>query len=227
MAKYYGDVSLIDTCVGRVLDAINEAGITNETVFIFTTDHGDSMGSHNHFEKAGTMYDEVYRIPLIVRSPGVKVGRRNQFVRSMDLMPTILDLAECEVPEGLDASSLAPLLAGKTPNDWPESVYCEHHGEVWGYHTQRSIRTLTWKYVYNPTDIDELYDLSADPHEMDNRINDPELSATLDDLKARLLGWNDATGDMFRWNWVRWNFPEPVLPPPYSSGKKAVKFKGN
>lgn len=225
VAKYYGDISLIDTCVGRVLDAIDEAGIADETLFIFSTDHGDSMGSHKHFEKAGTMYDEVYRIPLIIRMPGA-TGRRSEFVRSMDLMPTIMEAAGCKPPDTIDALSLLPVLDGSTPDDWPESVYCEHHGEVWGYHSQRSVRTHDWKYVYNPTDLDELYDLAADPYEMQNRINDLALATTLNDLKAKLLGWNDATGDMFRWNWVRWNFPEPILPKPYAAGRLPVKFQG-
>ena len=61
---------------------------------------------------------------------------------------------------------------------------------------------------------------------MQNRINDLALATTLNDLKAKLLGWNDATGDMFRWNWVRWNFPEPILPKPYAAGRLPVKFQG-
>lgn len=229
VAKYFGDVSLIDTCVGRVLDAIEEAGIADNTVFIFTTDHADSMGSHKHFEKAGTMYDEVFRIPLIIRVPdGVaKNGEREtgpprrcrEYVRLMDLMPTVLDLAQVTVPDGIDGLSLMPILRGKIPDDWPRSVYCEHHGEVWGFHTQRSVRTDEWKYVFNPTDLDELYNVVDDPYEMRNLIGDPAARDALDDAKARLIGWNDATVDMFGWNWVRWNFPEPILPRPYQSGR--------
>ena len=70
VAKYYGDVSLIDTCVGRVLDVIRECGIEDNTIFLFSTDHGDATGSHKHFEKSGTMYDEVFRIPLLMKVPG-------------------------------------------------------------------------------------------------------------------------------------------------------------
>ena len=227
IAKYYGDVSLLDVCVGRVLDEIDRAGIADNTVFMFSTDHGDAMGSHKHFEKAGTMYDEVFRVPLIIRAPGVQAGRSDEFVRLMDLMPTILEFAGIESPNGIDGMSLSPLLAGGVPDDWPQSVYCEHHGEVWGYQTQRSVRTREWKYVYNPTDIDELYDLVLDPYEMRNLSNDETASAAANDLKARLIGWSDATGDMFRWNWVRWNFPEPILPAPYASGRLRAKYRGN
>lgn len=212
VAKYYGDVSLIDTCVGRVLEAIRECGIEEDTIFIFSTDHGDATGSHKHFEKSGTMYDEVFRIPLLVRMPGGERGAVSQFVRLMDLMPTFVEWGGAELPEALDGRSLVPLLNGECPDDWPDSVYCESHGEVWGYSSQRMVRTAQWKYVYNPHDVDELYDLEADPEELQNRVADPTCADVFENMKARLIGWNDATGDMFQWNWVRWNFPEPILP---------------
>ena len=212
VAKYYGDITLVDTCLGRVVDAVEEMGIAANTVVIFASDHGDSMGSHKHFEKAGSMYEEVFRIPLIIKIPGGPVQRISHFARLMDLMPTILELAGIDPPEGIDAVSLLPLLRGEEPARWPDSVYCEHHGEVWGYQTQRMVRTHGWKYVYNPHDGDELYDVKKDPFEMTNRISDPETREVLEEMKGRLMGWNDATGDMFQWNWVRWNFPEPIPP---------------
>ena len=74
------------------------------------------------------------------------------------------------------------------------------------------VRTLNWKYVYCPHDLDELYDLSNDPYEMRNLINDLKQKEILDEMRARLIGWSDATNDIFQWDWVRWNFPDPVLP---------------
>ena len=212
VAKYYGDVSLIDACVGRVLDAIRECGIEDDTIFVFSTDHGDATGSHKHFEKSGTMYDEVFRIPLLAKVPGATPRQAPEFVRLMDLMPTFVEWGGGEIPENLDARSLVPLVDGETPTDWPDSVYCESHGEVWGYSSQRMVRTERWKYVYQPHDLDELYDLEADPAEMNNLINDPDHADRLEEMKARLIGWNDATNDMFQWKWVRWNFPDPVSP---------------
>ena len=125
----------------------------------------------------------------------------------MDLMPTFVEWGGGEIPDDLDAKSLVPLVNGETPADWPDSVYCESHGEVWGYCSQRMVRTERWKYVYQPHDLDELYDLEADPAEMNNLVNDPEHADVLEEMKARLIGWNDATNDMFQWKWVRWNFP--------------------
>ena len=212
IAKYYGDVTLIDDCVGRVLDAIRECGIEDDTIFVFATDHGDATGSHKHFEKSGTMYDEVFRIPLLARVPRVEARQVTEFVRLMDLMPTFIEWGGGEIPGDLDAKSLVPLVHGERPADWPDSVYCESHGEVWGYSTQRMVRTERWKYVYIPHDLDELYDLEADPAEMNNLSEDPEHADVVEEMRARLIGWNDATKDMFQWKWVRWSFPEPDKP---------------
>ena len=74
------------------------------------------------------------------------------------------------------------------------------------------VRTERWKYVYIPHDLDELYDSKTDPAEMDNLINDPERADVVKEMRARLIGWNDATRDMFQWKWVRWNFPKSISP---------------
>jgi arylsulfatase A-like enzyme len=214
VAKYYGVVSLIDKCVGEVIKAIQDLGIEDQTIFVFTTDHGDAMGSHGHFEKAGTMYDEVFRIPMIIKGPRewIAPGRIDAFVRSLDLVPTFVEWSGGQISAPIDGTSLASWGRGEKVANWPDSVYCEHHGEVWGYQSQRMVRTTRWKYVYNPHSIDELYDLKDDPAELVNRISDRAYRDVLQEMKARLLGWNDATNDMFVWRWVRWNFPEPVLP---------------
>lgn len=214
MAKYYGDVTLIDDCVGRVLTAIKECGIEDNTIFVFCTDHGDPTGGHRHLEKAGTMYDEIFRAPLLVKMPQgwSNVHEVDSFVRTMDLMPTFVELAGAKLKKAVDARSIVPLLKGDVPPDWPDSVYCEYHGEVWGYQTQRMVRTRRWKYVYNCADIDELYNLQADPWEMKNLIDDPSYDGVLKEMYARFMGWNDYTKDMFQWQWVRDYFPPPVLP---------------
>ena len=212
VAKYYGDVTLIDDCVGRVLDALRELNIEDDTIFIFSTDHGDATGSHKHFEKSGTMYDEIFRIPLLARVPDAEAGQVAEFVRLMDLMPTFIEWGEGEIPNDLDAQSLTPLVRGEDVADWPDSVYCESHGEVWGYSTQRMVRTVRWKYVFIPHDLDELYDLEEDPAEMNNLASDQSHRDVLEEMRARLIGWNDATNDMFQWSWVRWSFPESITP---------------
>ncbi len=130
----------------------------------------------------------------------------------MDLMPTFVEWGGGVLPGAMDARSLVPLLQGEKSVAWPDSVYCESHGEVWGYNSQRMVRTARWKYVYSPNGIDELYDLEKDSAEMENRIDDPSCTDILAEMKGRLIGWNDATDDMFQWQWVRWNFPDPIMP---------------
>ncbi len=214
VAKYSGDVTHIDARVGEMLRAIEETGIADNTIFVFATDHGDAMGSHNHFEKCGTMYDEVFRIPLLAKGPPklIRPGSVDAFATLMDLMPTFVEWAGAELEEPVDGRSLAGLMRGETLADWPDSVYCESHGEVWGYHSQRMVRTERWKYVYTPNSRDELYDLQEDPTELRNLIADPAYGEVLREMEARLLGWNDATNDMFQWPWVRANLAEPIAP---------------
>ena len=127
-------------------------------------------------------------------------------------MPTFVEWAGAELGEPIDGQSLAPMMRGQNIADWPDSVYCESHGEVWGYFSQRMVRTKRWKYVYAPHTRDELYDLQEDPAELSNLIDHPDHAGVLNELRGRLLGWNDATGDMFQWKWVRANFPEPISP---------------
>ena len=215
LARYYAVVSALDEQIGRYVRCIDELGIWDETIFIVTCDHGDAQGSHGHFEKAGTMYDEIFRLPFIVAGPVslVQPGVCDSFVRLQDLMPTFCAFAEQPVAETLSARSLLPLLRGEEePRDWTDGIYAEHHGGQSGYCTQRMYRTKEWKYCYEPFGSDELYDLKQDPYEMHNLINDPEHADILETMRARMMGWNDASGDHLQWKWSRNQFPEPLLP---------------
>ena len=145
----------------------------------------------------------------------------------------LVDLAGAELPSPVDGRRTALLLCGEHLADWSASVYCEHHGEVWGYQSQRMVRTARRKYVYNPYDLDELYDVEQDASELRDLARLPECTDILRKMDARLIGWNDATTDMFQWNWVRWNFAEPVLPGaetlatvPLTLGKTGEKGEG-
>ena len=109
-------------------------------------------GPKSHFEKAGTMYDEVFRIPLIIKGPRewIEPGRINAFTRSVDLMPTFVEWSGSQLSTPIDGKSLVGWGRGDIVQKWPNSVYCEHHGEVWGYQSQRMVRTQRWKYVFPP-----------------------------------------------------------------------------
>jgi len=208
VAKYFGFMTLIDDQIGRVLDALDELGLAEETAVVHTTDHGDLTGSHRLFNKGPMMYEETYRIPLVVRWPGVvEPGSRSEaFVRLQDLMPTFLEWAEVEVPDGLHARSIQPLLRGETPADWPDSVYAQYHGDEFGLYSQRFVRTTRYKFVYNGPDCNELYDLVADPHELQNLVDHPAYADVRADMARRLVDWMDRVDDSLR-KWVPKELP--------------------
>ena len=203
VAKYFGFVTLLDHQIGRILAAVDEYASDN-TVVVHTADHGDFAGSHRQFNKGPMMYEETYHIPLMVRWPEVvEPGSTcDEFVRLLDLMPTFLELADEPRPSDIHGRSLVPLLQGVRPPDWPETLFAEYHGDEFGLYTQRMVRSKRYKYVYNTPDIDELYDLEADPGEVDNRIDDPAYQSVVADLQAELLEWMERTDDMFH-NWSR------------------------
>jgi len=215
VAMYYANVSYLDFCCGIILDALENEGLNEETLVVFTSDHADSIGSHNHFEKGGTMYEEVLRIPLMMRWPGKTCAESvdSHFVRNMDLMPTFIRAAGGIPPGDIDAIDLTTLLEDSVlPNEWPDSVFAEYHGDVWGSYTQRMVRTQDYKYIYNPYDLDELYDLKVDPYEMENRIADPDYSEIRNNMRGRLHGWIKQSKDVLTHTFVTRNFPDPIYP---------------
>ena len=198
VARYFGFLTFIDAEIGRVLDAVDRLGLHDDTVIIHTTDHGDMTGAHGgQFNKGPIMYDDIYRVPLIVRDPRTGVmGVCRAPVGNLAIMPTLLDLAGVERPPGLHVESLAPLLTDPdvaTAQD--AAAFAEYHGEEWGLYSQRMIRTATAKYVYSPHGADELYDLTSDPHELVNGIDDERHAPLLAKLRERLLRWMVATDD--------------------------------
>jgi len=190
VARYYGVISQLDEAIGRILAALEARGEADNTIVAFTADHGDMCGSHRMMDKHYILYDDVVRVPLIVRLPGVREGRRcDRFVYNLlDLPPTLLDLLGLGADEsaGLQGRSLLPLLRGEEGADWRDCVVAAYNGQQFGLYTQRMIRTERWKYVWNLTDTDELYDLAADPAELTNLIGRSDLAPIVAELRARL-----------------------------------------
>ncbi|RKD95917.1 sulfatase-like hydrolase/transferase [Halopiger aswanensis] len=201
-AKYWGFVSLIDDQLERILEALEEHGLADETAVVHAADHGDFIGNHRQFNKGPLMYDDTYRIPLQIRWPGVaEPGSVCEApVHLHDLAATFLEMGSVEVPEAFDARTLVPLLEnGGDPaaasTDWPESTFAQYHGDEFGLYTQRMVRTERYKYVYNGPDVDEVYDLEADPAELQNLIDHPAYADVRRELRERLIEWMERTDD--------------------------------
>ena len=187
VAMYWGYVTLIDEQIGRILSAMDDLGLAENTALFFSADHAGFVGNHRLSDKGPMMYDDIYRIPLLARSPDhiSPATSCEEFVTLMDLMPTFLDLAEARIPEHVDGRSIVPLLLGQVPEDWLQEVFMQFHGHHFPY-PQRGIRTRTHKLVVNPPDVNELYDLVEDPHELHNLIDDPAYAEVRRDLLRRL-----------------------------------------
>lgn len=196
LARAYAHVTMLDAAGGMILDTLDELGMTNNTMVIWTADHGDALASHGgHFDKSSYMPEEVMRIPLAIRWPE-QIGpgqESNRLVGNLDVAPTILDTAGLSFQDKVDGASLIPLCMGQT-SKWRADLMCETHGHH-DNHFGRLVVTDRFKYIANQGQMDELYDLEKDPYEMVNLIDDPSQMDVLSDMKARLSDWMSKTQD--------------------------------
>ncbi|MDX6740353.1 sulfatase-like hydrolase/transferase [Actinocorallia sp. A-T 12471] len=200
IAVYRGYVALIDREIGRILDTLHELGLDDSTAVFFTADHGEFTGAHRLHDKGPAMYEDIYRIPAIVRVPGSPAAQvRDEFVGLTDMTATILDLAALDPAQAVDGSTLLPLIAGeKAP--WRTELTAEFHGHHFPY-PQRMIRDARHKLIINPESHNELYDLLEDPHELTNRHQDPSLATIRHHLTTRLYTTLRDRGDNFH-HWM-------------------------
>lgn len=186
MHDYLRVIHSVDRNVGIVLDYLEENGLLENTLVVYTSDQGFYMGEHGWFDKR-FMYEESFRTPLLMRLPGGKKGDIPQLVQNIDYAPTFLELAGVPIPSDIQGESLLPLLKGEQPADWRTSLYY-HYYEYPGEHSVKrhyGVRDDRYKLIHFYKDIDswELYDLQEDPHEMDNLYGKPGYEA----VTARLM----------------------------------------
>lgn len=190
VALYYGIISQYDDAVGRILDHLEEKGLMENTIILYTTDHGDMCGSHRMIDKHYNMYQDICHVPMAIRWDGhIVPGRFDGYVyQCLDAQPTLMRLIGEEIPaeagfHGMDLSDL--LLRGERDNGrrWAVSTY---NGQQFGLFTERSICDGNYKYVWNLTDTDELYDLREDPYELHNIIHDESRADDLAALRVHL-----------------------------------------
>ena len=191
----------IDEGLGRIMDVLERQGQLDDTVVIVTGDHGYFYGEHGLNAERRLAYEESARIPLLIRyPPRIAAGTRpDQLTLSIDLAPTLLEIGGAEPDLRLHGRSLVPLLEGARPDDWRTSILIEHHNDPASYLGRgalgrtlnmgyKAVRTERHKYIQY-TDLegmDELYDLQADPYELENVIDSPDSRETLEALKAEL-----------------------------------------
>ena len=173
-------IELIDEQIGRLIAELKRQGVYESTTIIFTADHGDMAGSHGFMTKGAYMYDEIMRIPLIIKPAGkLSPCRIPAPVHLMDVGATIIHLAGGEEPMDMDGQvlhgkSLLPLLSG---GEWTRRVhYGEYHGDWYGHSSVRMVTDGRWKLAWGFADLSELYDLESDPHELYNRFMDAGLA---------------------------------------------------
>lgn len=202
---YYGIISEMDHHIGRVLTALDEAGLADDTLVIYSTDHGDFCGGHGLVDKHFSMYDDITRIPLIVRWPNRVPGgiACDAFASgSIDIARTVVAASGAEVPEGFAGEDLVRLAAEAEYR--PRDVgFSQYFGTESGLYSCRMIRDDRYKFVYHPVgSCHELYDLQEDPGELRNRVGDPSLAEVRKRLMARLWEEMDAIGDRLASKWT-------------------------
>jgi len=206
MHEYLGTIHSMDRNLGRVLDYLDEAGLAENTIVVYTSDQGFYMGEHGWFDKR-YMYEESMRTPLMVRFPAaVKAGQtETEMVQNIDYAPTLLDFAGVPVPPDMQGLSLKGLLTGEAESLHRDNLYYHYYEGIEKTHNvakQYGVRTRTHKLIrFKDVGMDhwEMYDLGNDPSEMRNIYDDPEfkgfrqeLHQKLDELRAH---YDDSSGE--------------------------------
>jgi arylsulfatase A-like enzyme len=184
-------IKLVDDQLGRILQALDESGQRDNTIVIFTSDHGETLGDHGLVQKGCRFYEGLVRVPLIFSWPGhIEAGQRSDaLVELTDKAPTLLELCGQEIPDNMTGKSLLPILTGQAPPDHHRAfVRCEYYDAL-----QAPDGTLATMYrdrrhklvVYHGREYGELYDLQEDPDEFDNQWENSAFTNIRADLMKR------------------------------------------
>jgi arylsulfatase A-like enzyme len=198
---YYAQIANLDRNIGRILDALEESGQADHTIVFYFSDHGEMMGSHGRMGKSRPEAGSS-RIPLIVRYPGViPAGRETDgYISGVDLLPTLLGLLGATVPDYAEGVDLSSFVRGECSDGAHETLLQFEHN-FYDSQPKQTFRTLIrsgWHYTCFLTEgPSALYNLIEDPHQLDNRIGDPECAAVREELHHRLERKLAQLGDNF------------------------------
>lgn len=189
-ALYYGNVTFIDHSIGRVLNQLTKLGLYNDTMIIFTSDHGDMLGDHHLWRKTYG-YEGSSHIPMLIKpalGQGLPMQKCDRVVTLSDIMPTVLDAAGVTIPNTCDGASMMPLVRGEDA-DWRETVICEHCACYSPEQENVFVTDGHHKLIFFPLDGSlQLFDLDHDPGECKNALDDPDYRAIRDKLTEKLIG---------------------------------------
>ncbi len=192
MKDYLRSVYSVDENIGRVLDYLDENGLAENTLVVYTSDQGFYLGEHGWYDKR-FMYEESLSMPLVARLPGVIPSNQTNedIVLNLDFAPTILDFAGIDAPSEFQGESLRSVMEGNTPNNWRKAMYYHYYEYPHGWHKIKQhygVRTDRFKLIHFYNDIDtwELYDLQEDPTEMNNLINSSDHQDLIEELKLEI-----------------------------------------
>lgn len=218
-ASYYGLVSHVDERVGKVIQQLKDQDLYEDSLILFVADHGSMMGEHGFVEKWGHMYEQVMRIPLMIKMPRKSYGgkRLSSFVESVDIMPTLLEILGLDIPKCVQGKSLLPYMKGDC-NNHKEEVFGQYYCGSLQNASALMVRDSHYKlmsypegdalegYLLNdhhlkmsemfdePSVLGELYDMTKDPEEIKNLFDDPSFSDLRDTYLGKLEGWMKALG---------------------------------
>ena len=205
-ATYFGMMSEVDSQIGRLVDYLKQIDAYDNTLIIFTSDHGDMQGDHWMFSKS-CHYEGAFHVPLIVRDPSTMADKSRgtqveAFTESVDIMPTILDSVNLDIPVQCNGSSLLPFCRGEQPEDWRQEYHAEFDlRSPYAYNVEiplglekrkcivNIIRGERYKYVHFAGLPPLFFDLKDDPHEFINRFNDPDYQPRVLEYVEKMLTW--------------------------------------
>ncbi len=203
LAGYYAHIAAMDACLGALLKTLDETGIRDDTIFVFTSDHGDMLGSHGMIRKQKP-WDESIRVPLLVRYPAVQKQGRELCapINTPDLMPTLLGLCGVPIPSSVQGEDFSGWIRGAAPSDHAALIACYTPFGEWtrerGGREYRGVRTSRYTYVRDLSGPWLLFDNACDPCQQTNLVGRAECAALQAQLDRKLAQLLEKTGDDFR-----------------------------
>jgi arylsulfatase A-like enzyme len=179
LTDYYAVITYLDMEIGRILQTLKDQGAYDDTIIVFSSDHGLAIGSHGLFGKQN-IYEDGMKVPLIFTGPGIARDRSAAYAYLFDIYPTLCELAGLPAPSGIDGKSLAPVIRGKSEGV-RDSVFLAYRD------VQRSVRKGDWKLIrYPKINRSQLFNLKDDPAETNDLADDPARKDKLKELTALL-----------------------------------------